>query len=101
MKLITNLRVVNKSVCKFYNLYTILTKKVKIMTNIGMILKIIRVKNDENLQEMAKKLNCSSSYLSFIENGKRKVPGDFYDNVIKNYDLSDDEKKRIKGSLFF
>jgi len=45
-------------------------------TELKKFLKIIRIKNNENMEKMAKKLNISVSYLSMIENGERKVKGE-------------------------
>ena len=57
---------------------------------LSILLKSIRVNNNEMLMEMAKKLDVSSTFLSAIENGKKKVPDDFKDKLCANYSLSDE-----------
>ena len=66
---------------------------------LSILLKIIRVNNNEMLMEMAKKLDVSSTFLSAIENGKKKVPDDFKDKLCANYSLSDDEIKELNEGI--
>ena len=66
---------------------------------LSILLKSIRVNNNEMLMEMAKKLDVSSTFLSAIENGKKKVPDDFKDKLCANYSLSDDEIKELNEGI--
>ena len=66
------------------------------MTEFGRILKIIRINCGDSAREMAKKLNMSPSYLSTIENGKRKIPPDMEELLIRAYNLSETDKEKIR-----
>ena len=66
---------------------------------LSILLKSIRVNNNEMLMEMAKKLDVSSTFLSAIENGKKKVPDDFKDKLCANYSLSDGEIKELNEGI--
>jgi transcriptional regulator with XRE-family HTH domain len=59
-------------------------------------LRKLREENKEVLYNMAKKLDISTSYLSSIELGDRKVPKKFYTKLQKAYHLSDDKINELK-----
>ena len=69
------------------------------VTQLGKILRIIRINTGDSMRTMADKLELSSSYLSAIENGKRNVPKDFDVIVCKHYDLSEQEIKSLKDAV--
>ncbi len=69
------------------------------VTDLGKKLRKIRIDNDEISFDMAKKLDISVSYLSAIENGKRKIPKDFAEKLFKIYQLNDDMKEKIMKSI--
>ena len=62
----------------------------------GKMLKVLRVYNSETSIHMAKKLDMSLSYLSAIENSKRKIPDDFLDKLFKAYNLDEKKKEEFK-----
>ena len=72
---------------------------VVMVTQLGKILRIIRVNTGENMRVMAEKLKVSVSYLSAIENGKRNVPANFGELVAGNYDLSAKDKKNLRDAI--
>lgn len=72
---------------------------VVMVTQLGKILRIIRVNTGESMRVMAEKLNVSVSYLSAIENGKRNVPANFGELVAGNYDLSAKDKKNLRDAI--
>lgn len=61
----------------------------------GRMLKVLRIYNSETSVDMAKKLNISLSYLSAIENSKRKIPDDFLDKLFKAYEIKEEEKEKF------
>lgn len=69
------------------------------MKELSILLKEIRIHNKEILKDMADKLDFSSTFLSAIENGKKKVPDNFYNKIISNYNLSEEEKKELEESI--
>lgn len=62
----------------------------------GRMLKVLRIYNSETTIDMAKKLDMSISYLSAIENGKRKIPNDFLDKLFNVYTITEEEKENFR-----
>jgi transcriptional regulator with XRE-family HTH domain len=71
----------------------------KMATKFGKELKMLRLKNDEILKNMADKMEMSSAYLSAIELGKRKVPDDFIKKLTKAYQLNQLQVNEINNAL--
>lgn len=71
-----------------------------INTEVGKFLKILRIRNDERLYDMAKKLNVSSAFLSSVETGKRNMPESWYEKIIELYSLNEDEASQLKTALY-
>jgi transcriptional regulator with XRE-family HTH domain len=65
----------------------------------GKELKMLRLKNDEILKNMADKMEMSSAYLSAIELGKRRVPDDFIEKLTKAYQLNQLQVNEINNAL--
>ena len=59
----------------------------KTMTELGKILKIIRIKRGEILKTMSENLGVTASYLSAVENGKRPMPSEWLEKLEKEYSL--------------
>ena len=57
-------------------------------TELGKLLRKIIVDNDEYLKDMANHLGITSSYLSAIENGKRKMSPDYLERISDIYKLT-------------
>ena len=68
-------------------------------TEFGKLLQVIRENSGDSARTMAKKLNMSPSYLSTIENGKRNIPEEMSDMLIKTYNLSDDDKVKLRNAM--
>ncbi len=68
------------------------------LTLLGKKLRILRINTGETSIEMAQKFDMSISYLSSIENNKRKIPRDFLEKLFKSYNLSEEEKEDFKKS---
>jgi HTH-type transcriptional regulator, competence development regulator len=71
----------------------------KMASKFGKELKMLRLKNDEILKNMADKMEMSSAYLSAIELGKRKVPDDFIEKLTKAYQLNQLQVNEINNAL--
>lgn len=65
------------------------------ITAIGKALRRIRLEKDEYLKDMADKLGVSSSYLSAIENGKRRLTSHLLEKIKKTYRLSPEQAEEI------
>lgn len=59
----------------------------------GNILKYIRVANDYNQEELAKKFGITKSHLSNIETGKRKANDEMLNKYCDEFDLTMSELK--------
>lgn len=66
------------------------------ITAFGRFLRNLRMDAGELLLDMAKKLNVSPAFLSGVENGKRKIPGDWVERVSSIYKLSEDKVLELK-----
>ena len=65
-------------------------------TELGKLLRKIRVDNDEYLKDMANHLGITSSYLSAIENGKRKMPPDYLERISDIYKLTKTQFEQLQ-----
>lgn len=68
-------------------------------TELKKFFKIIRIKNNENMEKMAKKLNISVSYLSMIESGVRKAKGNFIQTFLNEYKLNKKEQAEFEKAI--
>ena len=59
------------------------------ITELGKILRKIRIDRSEVLKDMSNKLGISSAYLSAIEIGKRTIPDKFITKLQKIYTLDE------------
>lgn len=69
------------------------------LTLFGKFVRKLRIDNEELLKEMADKLEVTSSYLSAVENGKRNVPQDWFNKIVKIYDLNDLQSYELKEAI--
>ena len=67
-----------------------------VITDFGKKMRVIRINCGEVMYDMAQKLGVTSSYLSAVENGKRKIPHDWVEKIGVLYNLSDEQKKELK-----
>ncbi|MCH3909892.1 MAG: helix-turn-helix domain-containing protein [Bacilli bacterium] len=65
-------------------------------TEFGKELRKIRIDRDQVLKDMADRLGVSSSYISSIESGERRVSDKFYSSVLENYNLNPKEKEALR-----
>jgi len=68
-------------------------------TAFGKFCRMLRIKHDEVLRDMAQRLGVSSSYLSAVENGKRPTPQSWRDEIIRIYTLTDVESKELDDAI--
>lgn len=69
------------------------------ITEFGKILRIIRINSGDSAKVMAEKLNMSPSYLSTIENGKRNIPPEMEELLIRVYALSEKDIAKIRKAI--
>ena len=69
------------------------------LTKVGKLLRQMRLNNDEILKDMAEKLDVTSSFLSAIENGKKKMPKTMRAKLIEMYELSANEISALDDAI--
>jgi len=74
-------------------------KGIFMYSEFGKYLRILRLNNGELLKTMADKLNVSSAFLSSIETGKKNIPSNFKDKIIKIYNLSKQEINELNIAI--
>lgn len=70
------------------------------LTKFGKELRAIRIQRDELLRDMADKLGVTVAYLSAVENGKRKVPDEWINNLAEIYGLDDKETEKLQNFAY-
>lgn len=68
------------------------------LTEFGKELKKIRIDNDQVLKDMANSLGITASYLSAIEHGKREIPTDMINKLVKQYVLDSNTIKKLESA---
>lgn len=66
------------------------------ITSFGKILRKIRIDNNEILRDMANKLNVTSSFLSAVENGKKRIPDQWLNQISSMYNLNSLEIEKLE-----
>lgn len=61
------------------------------LTSVGIFLRKLRLDHNEILRDMARKLEVSVSFLSAVENGKKKMPQQWVDKIKEMYHLSKEQ----------
>lgn len=71
------------------------------LTQLGKMLRIIRINTGDSMRTMAKKLDYSVSYLSAIENGKRTVPDDLQKKIENKYSsvMTNIDKRNLRDAI--
>lgn len=69
------------------------------MIEFGMLLRKLRKENGESLQSLATKLDVGVPFLSLIENGKKLVPVEYGDKLIKIFNLNQETAIELRNSI--
>ena len=69
------------------------------ITKFGEYMRILRIKNNLLMKDTANELNVKTPFLSAVENGKKKIPSDWYEKLCSIYDLSSEEQKSLKQAI--
>jgi len=67
-------------------------------TALGDFLRKLRINKGEILKTMADKLNITSSFLSAVENGKKKMPQNWYKLLKSIYNLDSNQISELKNA---
>lgn len=71
----------------------------KLITPFGKFCRKLRIDNGELLKDMASKLGVTASYLSAVENGKRKIPLNWLHLISKIYSLNEQQISELKKAI--
>lgn len=68
-------------------------------TEFGEYFRILRLKNREVLADAKQFLGVSSAFISSVECGKRSVPSDWFDLIVKHYNLNSNEQDSLREAI--
>ena len=71
----------------------------KLVTETGRFLRKLRIDMNEVLYDMAKKMGCTSAFISAIELGKRPVPEEFQQKLVQIYNLSSEQQEEFQHAI--
>ncbi len=69
------------------------------ITPLGKFLRKLRIDRGEILKTMADKLEVSSSFLSAVENGKKRMPSAWNNRIVELYGLTHEERKNFTQAI--
>ncbi len=70
------------------------------ISKFGICLRNIRDKENESLRKMAIRLDVSAAFLSAMEVGRKKIPMEYVDKIIKLYNLTEAEIIELEDSVY-
>ena len=71
------------------------------ITKFGKFCRKLRIDRGELLYDMASKLDVSTSFLSKVENGKKKPPVEWEQIIISKYGISGKELEDFQEAFFY
>ena len=69
------------------------------LTSIGRFLRKLRIDHGEILKDMAEKLEVTVSFLSAVENGKKKMPAAWNKKICDLYQLDVDQRDAFTAAI--
>lgn len=69
------------------------------LTSIGRFLRKLRIDHGEILKDMAEKLGVTVSFLSAVENGKKKMPSIWNQKICNLYRLDARQKEEFTAAI--
>lgn len=69
------------------------------LTSVGRFLRKLRIDNGEILKDMADKLNVTVSFLSAVENGKKRMPSVWNSRICDLYHLDDSQRTEFTTAI--
>lgn len=68
-------------------------------TKFAEFMRILRIKNHENMGDTAKLLDVNVSFLSAVETGKKNVPMNWVEKIVNHYKLSNSERLDLLAAI--
>lgn len=69
------------------------------ITSLGRFLRKLRIDQGEILKDMADKLGVSVSFLSAVENGKKRMPSTWNTKLCKLYQMTPEQKQTFTTAI--
>lgn len=69
------------------------------LTSLGKFLRKLRIDQGEILKDMADKLHVTVSFLSAVENGKKKMPSNWNGKICQLYDLDEQQREEFTTAI--
>jgi transcriptional regulator with XRE-family HTH domain len=69
------------------------------LTNLGRLLRKIRIDHGEILKNMADRFGVTASYLSSVENGKCPIPGAWERIILSDYSLDESQRSELRRAI--
>jgi transcriptional regulator with XRE-family HTH domain len=69
------------------------------LTSLGKFLRKLRIDRGEILKDMADKLGVTASFLSAVENGKKKMPSSWNSKICELYNLDAAQKSEFTTAI--
>lgn len=71
----------------------------RMITKLGVFLRKLRLDQGEILKNMADRLEVSTSFLSAVENGKKRVPQRWYEEIPKLYSFEESQTEQFLRAI--
>lgn len=69
------------------------------LTSLGRFLRKLRIDEGEILKDMAEKLQITVSFLSAVENGKKRMPSSWNNKICDMYQLSETQRQDFTTAI--
>ena len=69
------------------------------VTEVGRFLRKLRIDCNEVLYDMAKRMGCTSAFISALELGRRPVPASFQQNLVAEYHFTEAQKAEFQQAI--
>mgnify|MGYP002624377606 CR=1 FL=1 len=69
------------------------------LTSLGRFLRKIRIDHGEVLKDMADKLGVTASFLSAVENGKKRMPSSWNSLICSLYELNNEQMDELTRAI--
>lgn len=69
------------------------------LTELGKFLRKLRIDRGEYLKDMAENLNVTVSFLSAVENGKKRMPSSWNNRICELYKLGKDQMEEFTRAI--
>lgn len=69
------------------------------VTAFGKFCRKLRIDRGQIMLDMAESLQVSPAFLSAVENGKKNVPAQWRDKIVKTYKLSEEQSMELMDAI--